>query len=432
MSNTSRSWEIVLAGIAFVAIAVYLIGNHDSRPEEPNAPESPQAFTVEPSLPSTIVIDLQNLQNLENLKNLENLRNLKNFENLEQLEIELKNLDKIIEEQINTQAEQESVEKSLRIVKEKLQSIDNADYKVQLQNKKIFINKDYNVEEAHWTEASPGVFIYRKSLPLGEIKAFNLNMGFGNLNIVGEESTLGELTIRATGNVESAKEIRENLEVLNRTENEAAFIEVSPGNQSGFSERVNLEATLKMPKNIKLDASTRGGHINANNLEGEHKLFTAGGHIVLNTISGTTEAESSGGHITCDRLYGSVLLKTAGGHIRVNNADADLSATTGGGHIDLESFAGQVDAKTAGGNISAEILSADGPLSFVTSAGNISLVIPRNLSADIKAKGNMVSMEDGFQFEGNKSKTGISGTLNGGGIPLTLSCKYGNVNIAHD
>ncbi|NGP77435.1 DUF4097 family beta strand repeat protein [Balneolaceae bacterium YR4-1] len=429
MNNTSRSWEIVLAGIAFVAIAVYLIGNHDSRPEEPRAPESPEAFTVEPSLPSTIVIDLQNL---ENLKNLENLSNLKNIENLEQLEFELKNLDKIIEERINTQAEQESVEKSLRMVEEKLQNIDKADYKVQLQNKKIFINKDYNVEEANWTEASPGVFIYRKSLPLGELKAFNLSMGFGNLNIIGEESTQGELTIRATGNVESAKEIRDNLEVVNRVDNEAAYFEVSPGSQSSFSDRVNLEATLKMPKNMKLDASTRGGHINANNLDGEHKLFTSGGHIILDAISGTTEAESSGGHITCDRLNGSAMLKTAGGHIKVSNANADLSATTGGGHIELEQFDGQVDAKTSGGNISAEILSATGPLSFVTSAGNISLVIPQNLSADIKAKGNMVSMEEGFQFDGNKSKTGISGTLNGGGVPLTLSCKYGNVNIAHD
>lgn len=429
MSKTSRSWEIILAGIAFVAVAVYLIGNQESKPQEPRAPESPHTFSVEPSLPSTIVIDLQNL---ENLKNLENLSSLKNLENLEQLKFELKNLDKIIEEKVNTVAEQESVEKSLRIVEEKLQNIDKADYKVQLQNKKIFINKDYNVEEANWTETSPGVFVYRKSLPLGEFKAFNLNMGFGNLNIVGEESTQGELTIRATGNVESAKEIRDNLKVLNRTENDAAYFEVSPGNQSNFSDRVNLEATLKMPKNMKLDASTKGGHINANNLDGEHKLFTSGGHIVLDAISGTTEAESSGGHITCNRLNGTAILKTAGGHIKVNDADADLSASTGGGHIDLERFAGQVDAKTSGGNISAEILSAVGPLSFVTSAGNISLVIPQNLSADIKAKGNNVSMEEGFQFDGNRTQTGISGTLNGGGIPLTLTCKYGNVSISHE
>jgi len=429
MSKRSRSWEIVLAGLAFVAIAIYLTGNHKSSPDEPRAPEPPSNSIAEPSLPSAIVIDLQNLGNL---KNLENLRNLKNLENLEQLEFELKNLDKLIEKRINTEAEQESVEKSLRMVEEKLQNIEKAEYKVQLQNKKIFINKDYDVEESNWTETSPGVFVYRKSFPLGELKAFNLNMGFGNLNIVGAETAEGELTIRATGNVESAKEIRENLNILSRTDAEAATFEINPGNQSGFSDRVNLEATLKMPKNMKLDASTSGGHINANNLDGENRLFTSGGHIVLDAISGTTEAESSGGHITCDRLNGTAMLKTSGGHIKVSNADADLSANTGGGHIDLSRFSGQVDAKTSGGNISADILSAGGPLNFVTSAGNISLVIPQNLSANLKAKGNMVSLDEGFQFEGKKSDTGISGTLNGGGIPITLTCKYGNVSISHD
>ncbi len=429
MSTRNRSWEIILAGLAFVAIAIYLTGNQKSSPNKPQAPETPQSSIAEPALPSAIVIDLQNL---ESLKNLENLRNLKNLENLEQLEFELKNLDKIIEERINTAAEQESVEKSLRIVEEKLQNIEKADYKVQLQNKKIFINKDYNVEEANWTETSPGVFVYRKSFPLGELKSFDFSMGFGNLNIVGGENAEGELTIRATGNVESAVEIKDNLKILNRSDSEKAVFEISPVNQSGFSDLVNIEATLKMPKNMKLDASTSGGHINANNLDGTNRLFTSGGHIMLDAISGTTEAESSGGHITCDRLSGTATLKTSGGHIKVSNAEANLTAVTGGGHIDLSRFAGQVDAKTSGGNINAEILSASGPLNFITSAGNISLVIPQNLSADLKAKGNMVSLDQGFQFDGNKSENLISGSLNGGGIPITLSCKYGNVSISHD
>lgn len=429
MSKRSRSWEIILAGLAFIAIAIYLTGNQKSSHEAPPHPERPSSFNVEPSLPSSIVIDLQNL---ENLKNLENLQNLKNLENLEQLEFELKNLDKIIERRVNTEAERESVEKSLRTVEKNLQKIEKGDYKVQLQNNKIFINRNYNVEEANWTETSPGVFVYRKSLSLGDLKSFNLNMGFGNLNIIGGESVNGELTIRATGNVESAKEIRENLNILNRSDSEAASFEINPGSESSFSDRVNLEATLRMPKNMKLDASTRGGHINANNLDGDNKLFTAGGHIMLEGISGSTQAESNGGHITCDRLNGIANLRTSGGHIKVSNADANLTANTGGGHIDLENFAGQADAKTSGGNITAEIVSASGPLTFVTSAGNITLSIPQNLSADLKAKGNTVNLEEGFQFDGNKSKSSITGTLNGGGIPLILTCKYGNISISHD
>ncbi len=429
MSTRSRSWEIILAGLAFVAIAVYMIGNHTNGEAESSAPERPSSPEGEPSLPSAIVIDLQNL---ENLKNLENLRNLKNLENFENLEFELKNLDKIIEEKMNTAAQEESVEKSLRMVEEKLRQIDKAEYRVKLQNHKVFINKDYNIKESDWAEVSPGVYVYRQSFPVADLEAFNLNMGFGNLNIVGSESAEGELTIRATGNVESAKEIRENLTVINKRNNETATFEINPGGSADFSDKVNLEATLTMPRNITLDASTSGGHINASNLEGTNKLFTSGGHIMLNTISGTTTAESSGGHITCDQLSGKATFKTSGGHIKVNKADADLIANTGGGHIDLNEFRGRADAKTSGGNISAHILSAGGPLSFVTSAGNISLVIPESLSADLKAKGNLVTLDKEFQFDGNKSKTNISGALNGGGVPITLTCKYGNISITNE
>lgn len=412
-----------------MAIAIYLTGNQTNGEVKPQEPEAPASPASEPSLPSTIVIDLQNLENLKNLENLHNLGNIKALENLENLKFELKNLDKIIEQKMNTVAEEESVEKSLRMVEKKLQKIEKADYRVKLQNKKVFINKDYDVKETDWTEISPGVYVYRESFPIADLKTLNLTMGFGNLNIIGSKSAQGELTIRATGGVESAKEIRENLSVINKTKNESAVFEINPGGSAGFSDKVNLEATLTMPSNIALDASTKGGHISAHNLDGTHKLFTSGGHIELDTISGTTSAESSGGHITCDQLNGKATLKTSGGHIKVNNADAALLANTGGGHIELDKFRGQVEAKTSGGNISANILSANGPLSFATSAGNISLTIPKSLSANLKAKGNMITLDEEFQFEGNKSETNMSGTLNGGGIPLTLSCKYGNISI---
>ena len=257
-------------------------------------------------------------------------------------------------------------------------------------------------------------------------------MEFGNLNIVGSETAQGELTIRATGRVNSAKEIKDNLKIDKDINSQSASFKIISSDKRHFEDRLNLEATLSVPKSLKLDASTSGGHINANNLDGNHKLFTSGGHIVLGAVSGVTSAESSGGHISCDQLNGKATLKTSGGHITISNADADLSAFTGGGHIELKEFRGQVDAKTSGGNISANILSASGALSLTTSAGNISLVIPASLSAKLSAKGNNVTIDEELSFVGNKSKGHISGTLNGGGIPLTLTCKYGNVNISNE
>ena len=150
MSTQKISWEIVLAGLAFVAIAIYMLAqNSDGGHSHPHPEAPPPPPRAEAHLPSSIVIDLQHI---ENLKNLENLKHLKN---LEHLEVELKNLDKIIEARVNTSVEEESVEKSLKMVEEKLRQIEKADFQVTLQDKKVFISKDYNVESSNWTEVSP-------------------------------------------------------------------------------------------------------------------------------------------------------------------------------------------------------------------------------------------------------------------------------------
>lgn len=424
MSSRNISWEIILAGLAFVAIATYMLansseGNHSSDHREAHPPAPPEAA----HLPSSIVIDLQNLDNLKDLEKLQNLEHLKN------LEFELKNLDKIIEAQVNTEEVEKSVEKSLREVEEKLQEIEKADFQVKLQNKKIFISKDYDVQEANWTEVNPGVFVFRESFDVPQNGSLRLNLGFGNLNIIGKETSSGELTIRATGNVSSAQEIKDRLRVTTNTDADNTTFDIASAEDARLSDEVNLEATLSVPTSITLNASTQGGHISANNLNGKQQLLTSGGHIVLDAISGITTAESRGGHITCDQLSGEAILKTSGGHIQVTDANANLTASTGGGHIELDDFSGQADAKTSGGNITANINSATGPLSFATSAGNINITIPQSLAADLNAKGNNVWISDAFSFDGTKSEGHVTGALNGGGIPLTLVCKYGNVSI---
>jgi len=428
MSTRNISWEIVLAGLAFIAVAIYMLNgttNGTQRPDRPDVPKAPEF----PHLPSSIVIDLQNLENLENLKNL---RNLENLENLKHLEVELRNLDKLVEERISTTVAEESVEKSLREVEKKLQEIEKSDFRVKLQDKKIFISRDYDVGEADWTEVNPGVFVFRETFSIPDNGSLNLKMGFGSLNIIGGNSSTGEITIRATGRVGSAQEIKDNLNVLTQADSENATFSINAGEGVKLSDKLNLEAILSVPQNITLNASTQGGHINANSLTGNHKLLTSGGHIKLDGISGVTSAETSGGHITCDQLNGKASLKTSGGHIQINEADVDLTAVTGGGHIELENFSGQADAKTSGGNINANIRSANGPLSFTTSAGNINITLPKSLGVDVNARGNTITLSDVFQFEGKESKGHISGTLNGGGTPLNLSCNYGNVTISNE
>lgn len=431
MSGSRRSWEIIVAGLAFSAIAIYFLSDTSSRERASTsataaAPSAPER----PSLPSTIVIDLEQLKNLDNLKNLRNLENLENLKNLEELEsfdIQVEQLEELIDD-----SSVEAASRSLEAFRQRLQESGQADYRVQLQNRKLFIDRDYEVEQGNWTEVDPGVFVYTRSLDTDGLEKLELSLGFGNLNVVGSEEGSGKLTVQATGDVASAGYISENLIVRRTDEQGTGRIEISGSDGTEISNRVNLEATLTLPRGITVNATTAGGHITANNFDGTQQFETSGGHINLTSISGNTTAHSRGGHIVGNRLSGTFRLQTEGGHIRVSRLDGELEARTGGGHIQLESLTGSVDAETSGGNIDAQVDSAGGPLSLVTSAGNITLLLPSGLGAELQARGTQVHLAEGFGFEGSKTAGNITGSLNGGGIPITLRCGYGNVTIRHE
>lgn len=429
MNRRKISWEIVLAGLTFIAIGLYLV---DQGPPTPPSPETPRGLEARvpsppapPGIPGAIVIDLKNL---ENLKNLEKLKNIKNFEELKKLEIELKNIGEVIGAQMQREEEQR-VEKNLEQLETQLQNMGTADYKVKLQDKKIYINKVYDVKEAQWTEISPGVYVFQESFSTRDMKSMDFDIDFGNVNIVGSSSQQGEITLRATGDIEDPATLSGKMAIQKDFTSPGAVFKMSSVGKRNLSNRLNLEATLTLPPNTSIDVKTSGGHINASNLHNDQQLKTSGGHIRLDAITGNTVAKTGGGHITGDQLAGTTRLITGGGHIKVHSSNGSLSVKTGGGHIEIKRAFGSVTAKTTGGNISTSIRRVDGPLKFSTSAGNISLSIPETIRANLDVSGSTVNLADAFNFSGTKTQGEISGTLNGGGVPIVIRCGYGKVNI---
>jgi len=429
MSTSKISWEIVLAGLTFAGIGIYLL-NHTSSTR--NYSSKTKAWHSEhkthkpepPALPGSIVIDLQNL---DNLKNLEDLKKLKDLDKLKDIEIKLKNLDKVIKEPKN-QA-REKVDQRLQQLETELQKIGGSDYKVKLQNKKVYINKDYNVHEATWTEVNAGVYVFKESFPVSNIKSMDLNLGFGNVNIVGGSSQNGNITLRATGSVDNPGVLSKELVIQKKLNTANALFDIHSAGNANLSDQINLETTLTIPKNIQINVKTAGGHISADNLGSYQVLKTAGGHISLDDIRGKTVARTEGGHISGDQLSGDVSLSTGGGHIRIDHFQGTLTAQTAGGHIEIQDGRGSINAKTSGGNISASMSQVDGPLKFSTSAGNITLFLPRSISANLNASGSTVTLSDEFSFKGTQNKRHITGRINDGTTPLVIDCNYGNVNI---
>lgn len=431
MIKRNISWEIVLVGITFIGIAMYLLSNISSDTSSKDAvshsEQSVRSVPTPPSLPNSIVVDLQNL---ESLKNLEKLRNINDLGNLKQLEIEIKNLDKFIQQHAQKDFHEESLEVELQQLEQELQKINQNDFNVKLQDQKLYINRKYDVDESQWTEVNSGVFVYQDSFSAEDLESMNFSVEFGNLNIVGNGSSSSKITLRATGDIDDPSIIGQELNIQKNITNRDGKFEITAADKSSISEKINLEATLSVPQNIALLAQTSGGHVTASQLKNSQKLNTSGGHITLSDIDGTTNAKTSGGHITANRVFGDITMNTGGGHIKMQETGGNLEVKTGGGNIDILRAEGSISAKTSGGNISSTIQSADDQLRFSTSAGNISLSLPKDIAADLNISGTSVNLDGEFNFNGTKNKGSITGTLNGGGLPIVINCGYGDVNIS--
>ncbi|MEQ9441986.1 MAG: hypothetical protein RIG62_23300 [Cyclobacteriaceae bacterium] len=192
--------------------------------------------------------------------------------------------------------------------------------------------------------------------------------------------------------------------------------------------KVSISFKVKVPHDISTDLSTSGGSITLASIEGGHEVSTSGGSLNFDKVTGTTEARTSGGSINVDNYQGTLDAKTSGGSIRVYDSEGNLAVNTSGGSIVLDDVRGSVEAYTSGGSIRADIRSLEDQLTLKTSGGSINAVIPSGLGLNLDLAGNRVNTEL-QNFTGKSEKNSIQGSVNGGGIDVTMRTSGGSVNL---
>ncbi|WP_018617877.1 DUF4097 family beta strand repeat-containing protein [Spirosoma luteum] len=223
------------------------------------------------------------------------------------------------------------------------------------------------------------------------------------------------------------------------------------------------------PRNVSTDLRTSGGSISLAALTGPQKFRTSGGSLNMTDINGDINGQTSGGSIHLDRckqaetsdridlqtsggsieaksssgtlrlhtsggsirltdLKGNIDAQTSGGSVNGSDIDGDLKAGTSGGSVRLANVSGSIDASTSAGSVDVSITKLDGPVRLVTSAGNINVKMPLNKGISLNLSGNRIKIPLN-NFSGDTEKDHIKGTLNGGGVAVTLSANSGSVYV---
>ncbi|WPP51536.1 DUF4097 family beta strand repeat-containing protein [Catalinimonas niigatensis] len=224
------------------------------------------------------------------------------------------------------------------------------------------------------------------------------------------------------------EEALEEYDISIRQDGNTVYAEAERRGRNWGNNNLSISFVLEVPQDISADLNTSGGSINLSKVEGEHNVKTSGGSLNFDEITGYTEAHTSGGSINISQYDGVMKGNTSGGSIRANNSKGELNLHTSGGSIVLEDVSGNIDAHTSGGSIKAFVNDLDEYLTLKTSGGSINAVIPQGIGVDLNLSGNRVNTKL-TNFTGQAEKNNIEGSMNGGGVPITLKTSGGSVNL---
>lgn len=274
-----------------------------------------------------------------------------------------------------------------------------------------------------------------KTLKLLKEKSFNVKDG----QLLTVKTDAGDVIIKTWNKSEAYVKIygdndaKRKMEFsFDQDENGITVIgEKEGGSFFGWFNNIDLKYEIMVPSNFDLDLKTAGGDMVVKNIEGTFNLKTSGGDIYLNTTTGNLNAKTSGGDITLQKFEGDSDLSTSGGDIEVDANNGKVFASTSGGDIYLKSSKGPVSAKTSGGDITLKYSGENLGISLITSGGDIDVIVPSNLNADVDMKtsgGDLVN-----HFSNNKmskiSKSKLTGKFNEGGYPLVCKTSGGDIYI---
>ncbi len=219
-----------------------------------------------------------------------------------------------------------------------------------------------------------------------------------------------DLDISKSGNTISLKVKRKNNNGWNRGDN------------------LNLSFKVQVPTEISSDFQSSGGSISIDSIEGDQRIATSGGSIRVENASGTVVSKSSGGSFSLHDFDGEVDVQTSGGSVKIDGLEGKLKINTSGGSVTLEDISGSIDANTSGGSIRAKLLGIDEDLSFRSSGGSITAMVPANLGLDLDLRGGRVNSKF-VNFDGEVKKDMIVGKMNGGGYLISMQSSGGSINL---
>jgi hypothetical protein len=174
---------------------------------------------------------------------------------------------------------------------------------------------------------------------------------------------------------------------------------------------------------------TSGGNITLTNSKDDIDLITSGGNIDAEKCKGDIKLTTSGGSVSLHHLSGTIKGVTSGGSVMGDEIEGELSAHTSGGNVHMDNLSCSIETSTSGGNISVSMKSFGKYVRITNSSGNIDLEVPKGNGMNLDLHGDKINTGVLTNFSGDKDEHNLTGTVNGGGVPVTIDAGSGRIKL---
>jgi len=313
-----------------------------------------------------------------------------------------------------------------------------------------------------------------KALSSDNVQSVDAHTQGGSITVKGGNSSEARIEVYVWGNngnenlskEEIQKRLEEDYNLTITVENHQLAAIAKPKHQIfNWKHSLSISFKIYVPVNVSTDLETSGGSITLANLTGHEKFSTSGGSLHVEQLTGKTigstsggsihvsdskddiDLSTSGGSIEATNCTGKIKLETSGGSLHLTNLKGAIRATTSGGSatgdtidgdlyvetsgssIHLTNLTCTLEASTSGAGIDAEMATLGKYVKLNTSGGSIHLQIPEGKGVNLNIDAGRIHTVALNNFSGSQEKGRMNGTLNGGGIPVTLSTSGGEVSL---
>lgn len=276
-----------------------------------------------------------------------------------------------------------------------------------------------------------------RTFSAADIKRVSLETSVGKIRVTGSRGD--KIHVMITGRKGSLKRDFDNHHSVSmETRDGELYVSVTGRNWGWtflnwlFHKNNEGNIIVEMPEGVPLHVESKGGSIDCRSLHGGVEAGTLGGNISLRGVSGSVQARTVAGNVVADAFAGDENPGSSVRSIQAGNVQGDVRIRTTAGNISLKNISsGSIDAETTGGNIDVQIPFVSHDITLKATAGNINLSIPRQTRALLDLKGTKVAIPSGWSVSGNLSESHVDGSLNGGSYPrITAHTDAGTVALA--